>query len=224
MSAAPSGPYVHTGQTAAIIIDHGVADQRAGPWINWSKGLVHGATLTLSEGSGGLLTAFLAIYVGLVGGCFWTILCYVFHRSRLSHRIKDVLYHQQQVILRNNGGPASAAWEFLRLGWCWRELARKPIIRSLPLALAALLNLAFFGVASVFSSEVAKAPGNETLVRDSSCGFWFPVGASGQQETNAFQTKDLVDTVYASTYARSCYSESDGLLDCNRYVVPRIDW
>ncbi len=149
----------------------------------------------------------------------------MFHWTRLSHRIRDVLYHQQQVILRNNGGPASAAWEFLRVGWCWRELARKPIIRSLPLALAGLLNLAFFGVASVFSSEVAKAAGNETLVRASLCGFWVAVTGLGfEDETYGPLRKDVTDITYASTYARSCYTESGGVFDCNRYVVPRINW
>lgn len=144
--------------------------------------------------------------------------------------MKDAMYHQQQVILRNNGGPASAAWEFLRLGWFWRKLARSPMIRNLPLALTALMNLAIFSVASVFSSEVAKAPGNETLVRDSICGWWSP--GEVPQEFNDMKGKDMFDyqtqylrnSIAAASYARACYTNSESILDCNRYAVPRIKW
>lgn len=50
-----------------------------GPWINWSHGLIAGATVTLGEREGGLLTAFIATFVTIVGAELWKIICYISH-------------------------------------------------------------------------------------------------------------------------------------------------
>ena len=55
-----------------------------GPWINFSKGTILGATLTISARDGAILVAFLALFVRFVGGHFWSILCFVLHQSRSS--------------------------------------------------------------------------------------------------------------------------------------------
>lgn len=46
-----------------------------GTWINWSRGRIMGATLTLDRRGGNLLIAFTAIFVGLVSERFWRIAC-----------------------------------------------------------------------------------------------------------------------------------------------------
>lgn len=81
-----------------------------GAWINWSRGLVTGATITLGEREGGLLTAFIATFVTIVGAELWKISCYVFHQIRSKQEPQDGLYHQQQVILRTYPTPGGAAW------------------------------------------------------------------------------------------------------------------
>lgn len=61
----------------------------SGPWINWSHGLLSGSTITLSERSGGLLTAFIATFVTIVGAELWKILCYILHQIRSSRTPQD---------------------------------------------------------------------------------------------------------------------------------------
>lgn len=46
-----------------------------GTWINWSRGRVMGATLTLDRRDGNLLIAFTAVFVGIVTERFWRIAC-----------------------------------------------------------------------------------------------------------------------------------------------------
>jgi hypothetical protein len=42
-----------------------------GPWINWSEGVIRGATLTLSQKHSGVLSAFLAILVYPMNGDYY---------------------------------------------------------------------------------------------------------------------------------------------------------
>ena len=62
-----------------------------GPWVNWTHGPIVGATLTLSDAHGALLTAFIATFVTLVGAQLFKILTYVFHQFRSSTAAKDGL-------------------------------------------------------------------------------------------------------------------------------------
>lgn len=183
-----------------------------GPWVNWSHGLIRGATLTLPRDSGGLLIAFLALFVGLAGSCFWYILCYFLHQSRASREKKDALHHQQQAIIRNNAGPAVTAWEFLRLGWYWRSAAQSPFWRSLPLVVLASLNLSVFGVASIYSSEITKAAGNESLIRGSTCGAWLARPDGSVEGEFGYRSKSLGDAISAASYARACYNNTRHIL------------
>src|SRR5277367_4316988 len=53
-----------------------------GFWINWSKGPILGATLTTTSQDGFLLVSFLALFVRMVGGHFWSVLCFVMHQLK----------------------------------------------------------------------------------------------------------------------------------------------
>lgn len=89
-----------------------------GPWVNWGRGdLITGATLTLSEQSGGLLTSFIATFVTIVGAQLWKILSFTIHQSRSTTIPVDGLHHQQQIIWRNTPGPGGAAWTFAQQAW-----------------------------------------------------------------------------------------------------------
>ncbi|KAI7775669.1 hypothetical protein LA080_006451 [Diaporthe eres] len=50
-------------------------DVYLGPWINWSRGPVMGATLTLNGREGKLLLAFTAVFIGVATGRLWRIAC-----------------------------------------------------------------------------------------------------------------------------------------------------
>lgn len=192
-----------------------------GAWVNWSHGRVVGSTITLSPRSGSLLTAFLAIFVTAAGAALWRILAFVVHQSRTRQDPRDGLHHQQQVILRNTSTPGAASWQLLSLVHAWRKLVKRPLWRSLPLVLLALVNLGAFAVAGVFSAEVTKAAGTTVLVRSDNCGNW-----TLNSTTSAFAIshKSLNDTITAASYARACYGGPPDSIACNLYTKPSLTY
>ena len=196
-----------------------------GLWINWSHGAVLGSTLTLSASHGGLLTAFLAIFVSVAGAACWTITSFALHQYRAKLEYQDGLHHQQQLILRGNFSPISAFSQFSQLIYHWQSLAKNPIRRTLPLAIPALLNLILFALASVFSSQVAKAPGNEALISPGNCGdISWSDDLSFTLSRSIYASKVLNDSANAAAYARACYSTSQKPLLCNQYAKQQIPW
>ena len=195
-----------------------------GIWVNWSRGPVLGSTLTLSDTHGSLLTAFLGIFVTAVGGAMWRITSFMIHQSRAKRAHQDGLHHQQQAIFRNASTPGSASWQLLQLLFHWSGYAKRPALRILPLAALALTNLVLFSLAGVFSAQVTKAAGNETLIRSPNCGTWDVSSHTGPLEQAAFRSKTLLDTTSASTYARSCYGVAPNSLSCNQYAQSSIPW
>ncbi|KAI9795054.1 MAG: hypothetical protein M1816_000076 [Peltula sp. TS41687] len=192
-----------------------------GAWTNWSHGRILGATITLSTRSGGLLTAFLAIFVAAAGAALWRILAFIAHQARTSQSPQDGLHHQQQVILRNTGSSGVASWEFLQLAYAWWRLAKRPFWRSLPLVLLALINMIAFAVAGVFSAEVTKAAGTSVLVKGNLCGNWT---LNSTDASTAFVHKTVNDTVTAMSYARSCYGGTYNPIQCNQYVKQSLPY
>lgn len=197
-----------------------------GPWVNWSHGRVLGSTLTLSERNGGLLTAFLATFVTAAGVACWRILSYTLHQIRARQEDQDVLHHQQQATFRNTGTPAAAAWQFVQLIWYWRKLAARPLARTLPVLLLALLNIVFWALASIFSSEVTRAAGNEVLVHSPHCGLLTLANNSSLSQPNltSFETLEVNDTLTATTYSQACYGKTHDSLQCNQYARRSIPW
>lgn len=112
-----------------------------GAWTNWSRGRISGATITLGERDGGLLTAFIATFVTIVGAELWKIVCFVSHQLRSNSEPQDGLYHQQQFILRNAPTPGGAVWSFFQQSWFWSGKARQSLFRT--------LSWAFFGIAYI---------------------------------------------------------------------------
>lgn len=195
-----------------------------GIWVNWSRGTILGSTLTLSDRNGGLLIAFLAIFVSAAGGALWRIISYAIHQSRAKLAYQDGLHHQQQVIFRNASTPGSASWQLLQLLFQWWDNAKRPVLRVVPLAALALVNLFLFALAGVFSAEVTKAAGNEVLVRSPNCGTWAISPNSTLEQQAAFRSKTLLDSTSASTYARSCYGQAQDPLACTQFTQPNIPW
>ncbi|KAI9832552.1 MAG: hypothetical protein M1819_004342 [Sarea resinae] len=194
-----------------------------GPWINWSHGLIKGSTITLSSRDAGLLTAFLALFVSFAGGQLWTILSFVIHQSRASLKDKDGLHHQQQAILRNTGSAGAASYQLARLALPWWKRAKRPVWRTIPVMILPLINLVGFGVAGIFSSQVTKAPGNETLIHSDNCGWWaIDANAPPLDRVYALQNKVLNDSINAANYARSCYGLMANPLDCSQYTKAQI--
>ena len=195
-----------------------------GIWINWSHGVVAGSTLTLNERDGGLLTAFLAIFVSAAGAAAWRIMSYALHQSRARQEYQDGLHHQQQAILRNSHSPTGASWQLMQLTWFWRSNATRYLMRTIPLAGLALLNLALFGVAGVFSSEVTKAPGNETLVRSPDCGYIYLKDPGSVKASADYTSMDTNDTLPAAAYQRACYDNVENSLQYGQFIQRQLRW
>ncbi|KAE8383096.1 hypothetical protein BDV26DRAFT_287882 [Aspergillus bertholletiae] len=188
-----------------------------GAWTNWSHGRFRGATLTLPQEYAGLLTAFLAIFVSFAGTMMWRILSFIIHQANVTHpsEKRDFLHHSRQVILRNSGSGTAAAWAFTMLAWNAGRKAPRGLLRILPLALIALLNVALFGVSGVFTSYVTKVPGNTTIILGPHCG---GSEANAALDTGGvYLSKLLEDTKQAAAYAKQCYQGSSSLA-CGRYV------
>lgn len=204
--------------------DYASSDAYIGVWTNWSKGRINGATLTIPRREAGLLTAFLAIYVSAVGGQFWRIVCYTFHqaRARQSARPGDVVHRQIQVLLRNSEGAGGGLWEFARLPFQWRHWGKNTLLKCALFAFLAMLNLSAFGAASIFSSAVAKAAGNETLMYSKDCGVARFPAVLDPTFSKLLRVMHLSQS--AAGYARSCYGQVDNLLQCNTYPQRQIEW
>lgn len=77
----------------------------------------------------------------------------------------------------------------------------------------------------MFSSEVTKAAGNETLIRSPDCGSLnFTGEAASQQSLAALNSVDVNDTLAATTYSRACYGSSHNLLQCAQYPQQQLPW
>ncbi|KAH7176214.1 hypothetical protein EDB81DRAFT_621163, partial [Dactylonectria macrodidyma] len=98
-------------------------DIYTGFWIDWSRGPVVGATITLSLRSGLLLLSFIASFVTFVGTRLWCIFRFIIHQLLAKSSTNDGIYFQRQSILRNSNTPLSAAWESIQQAWYWRGSA-----------------------------------------------------------------------------------------------------
>lgn len=204
--------------------DYTSSDAYVGVWTNWSRGKIHGATLTLPRREAGLLTAFLAIYVSAVGGQFWRIVCYMFHQARAGQtaRQRDGFHRQIQVLLRNSEGAGGGLWEFARLPFQWRHWGTSTLLKCTLFAFLAFLNLSAFGAASIFSSAVAKAAGNETLIHSKNCGFAVFPDTLDPTFSKLLRVMRLSQS--AAGYARACYGDVDNLLQCTTYPQRQIKY
>ena len=186
-----------------------------GAWINWSRGPILGATITLSQHNGSLFTAFLGIFVTIAGGACWHVLSFLIHQHRVGQdgKNKNALHHQQQIILRNSGSSTGTAWQMIRFIWNKRKLGKKQILRNLPFVILALCNTLLFAVAGVFSSAATKAAGSETLISSSHCGY-LDIRAKDGVSTIASLAKIANDTSAAVFYSRECYGDASNDLVC----------
>lgn len=118
-------------------------DIYTGLWINHLRGDFRGARLTLSREAGGLLIAFLALFIAVTARGVWKLARYLLFVTGSSSIEQDGIYHQRQAILRNGSLAFDALWDLLRLGYSWRGRAGRITRRLLPsILLASLISLA----------------------------------------------------------------------------------
>jgi hypothetical protein len=115
-----------------------------GFWINRSFGVVRGATLTLDRNRGGLLIAFLALFVSTSGRSLWKITRCFLHFTHSSDESSEAVQIQRQAILRNTSLPLDAAFDLALAFRAWHRrgtgLFRKLLF---PAVVALLLAVSF---------------------------------------------------------------------------------
>lgn len=217
-------------------------DVYTGHWVRWARGSVMGSTLTLTTRDGSFMVAFLAIFVSFVGGQFWGILSFLLHQKRVKRLPQDALHHQQQAVLRNASSPFAALRQWLRMVWAWQSQTNKPLLGSLALMLIALLDIAGFTIAGIFSSHITST-NNYVLLRPQHCGNWLWSDVEGldSQEANsltgdnfasrlppyiAYFADLLQDAKQSLTYARSCYGDQgrspNSMPECQAYMTRKL--
>ncbi|KAF2090371.1 hypothetical protein K490DRAFT_35524 [Saccharata proteae CBS 121410] len=196
-----------------------------GPWINWSHGYVKGATITLTRRDGGLMIAFVALFVGIAGTCLWRITCFALHHILSSETAEDGLYHQRQAILRNAATGTNGLCGLLQLGWFWRGKARRSYRRILPLIGLTVFLVSAFAVAGIFSSQVSTSVGTEVLLTSPGCGYFdLSVDQNLTQLDAAYLPYIVLLKSLSSSYAQECYTDSgkNDIAACEVYVKQNI--
>ena len=195
-----------------------------GFWTNWSRGHLAGATLTLTHRAGALLTAFLAIFVAFVGTSFWRITRFTFHQLLSTENPRDGLYHQVQAILRNSETATVACTRLFYILWAWRQKARRPVRRLLPLLTVTILTIICFTVASIFSARISAGMSNEVLISSTSCGKIY-TGDPNVVNSNMIQTilypyLSQKATAWAN-YVETCYADTQSGV-CNSFIKRQL--
>lgn len=178
-----------------------------GYWTNWSYGRLTGSTITLDQ-NGVLLTAFVAVFVTFVGNRFWSLACFALHQYFSSAKAQDGLYHQRQIILRNSANEMDGLVNLFRMLSAWRRRTDRRFNRLMPLIGFAVLNVAAFHVASIFSSKVSSAMGSEVLVSSASCGIPWERTYDDNKVQTILSPWDARRMTTFNTYAQQCYLNS----------------
>lgn len=189
-----------------------------GIWTNWSHGAVAGLTYTTTIQNGGLIIAFLALFVTFTGTCFWTIVSFVVHQILSREAPQCAIYHQQQAILRSSDTSAAALWRLFKLLWAWRRSAPATSLKStlLPLV-ASTVTFCAFAVTGLFSSRVATSRGGEVLVVGDRCAT-LNVSLYTQENYAMAQSYGAGRIRSSANYKSSCYVTSGSTENCRTLV------
>lgn len=218
---------------AQAILDTSVNDPvYLGVWTNWSLGgRFTGSVITVTHRNGALLTAFLAIFVTFTGSRLWRIACFALHQWLMakSNLPQDGLYHQRQAILRNASDGTSGSIQLLKSLWAWRLRAKQPLHRMVPTIVFSVSMTAALAVASLFSSKISSAMGNEVLISSSHCGLpgWIP-GRSLDPNPSAENYDNIYNPWVAqrinsyANYVQRCYLNNSTLDTCLPFIRKRL--
>lgn len=200
-------------------------DVYLGFWINWSYGSIRGATLTLTQRDGGLLLAFLALFVTVAGTCFWRIVCFVLHHKLSSETSKDGIYHQRQAILRNAANTMSGLWSLLQMNWVWRKHTQaRPYRRILPLIMFSVIITSVFILASIFSSRISTSMGNEVLLLGSNCGIRTSDTLDSEYWYGTYLPYVAERTAFSANYAQECYRKGAMIQNCPTFLQKNLKY
>lgn len=169
--------------------------------------------------------------IGWSGIASWELICFILHTFRSTSRPQDMLFHQQQVILRSRAPALDTVFKLTKLAVEWRSNTPRAFLKNLPLIGLGSLNMIVFLVAGILVSRTTS-PDSEVLARGK-CGFIQGSAAGGEWLGGNSTQRSIGDVLYQaasktyrdeSFYARSCYGNQ---LDrsptfCKLYKEPYI--
>ncbi|KAL7774346.1 hypothetical protein CFE70_005258 [Pyrenophora teres f. teres 0-1] len=193
-----------------------------GVWTDWSHGSVKGLTYTTTLQQGGLLVAFLALFVTFTGTCFWTIVSFTIHQMLSRQAPQNATYHQRQAILRNSGTSGAAAWKFFLLTWAWRKTNWGASVKTTLLPfMVSLISFCAFAAAGIFSSQVATSRGGQVLLVGDKCAS-YNTSLITPQNQGSFQSWVASSIRSSANYESSCYSGNASTYSCNNFVKKKL--
>ena len=197
-------------------------DVHLGAWIDWSRGTIHGATLTLTRQDGNLVIAFVAFFVAFVGTRFWRLTFLALHYIYSREEARDGIHHQRQVFLRNVPNAEAAVGTLAAIAVAWGKVAKQVWMRLFPVIGLAIAWIMGFTLAGGFSSRIAAFANNEVLLSGANCG----VVQSDYGLTSFTNTAGPLIAqalVAAESYARLCYTSSPTpSVSCGTYVKKQL--
>ncbi|KAF2680089.1 hypothetical protein K458DRAFT_111142 [Lentithecium fluviatile CBS 122367] len=201
-----------------------------GFWVNWSDGAVNGSTLTLPTQWGLIVTAFFALFIKLVGGYLWGIICFALHQQSASSRPEDDIYHQHQVILRNTEHETSFIWNLHKVAFAHKGTRSEAYRRSFWLILLAVIHGVSFSIVGGLSSSFIVL-NNEVQLLPGQCGWVKEVPLTNLTDDATFAAANaLIVSVRngfrrSATYSRSCYAQAEGSnTACGTYIQAALPY
>ena len=142
--------------------------------------------------------------------------------------MRDALHHQQQALLRNSHSVANTLWQWWTIGWAWRSKAKNSVMRSLALITVAIIQIALFLCAGIFSSKLVLTD-HAALSSSKNCGSW-PLQyvyrdnrnetPSALREQNMYSVNARRQMTDALNYVEECYYPDS---DCTEYIKASLN-
>lgn len=202
------------------MIDGGTSVEPCPPrllfWVDYSRGPVLGATITVTSSNANLVIAVLSLLVTFSGSHLWDLVAFICFRTGLSNQPRSALHRQLQILLRNITSPGAFLKETGLVGWSSRYRDARSSLA--PAAALAVFCSTGFLIAGIFVSLIVSTSGLQVLVQSDSCGW-----VSWRNETTD-QNRDYQQTIFkqAVTYVQTCYNNSEPLSQCNIYVQQAV--
>ena len=194
-----------------------------GVWTNWTHGAVYGLTLTLTNRTGLLFVAFLAMYVQVVGSHFWQLLAFIIFRMRLKDPT-DGLHLQHEAILRNADSGVTALMQIMATGWAWRGRAQHSMRRSFSYGTAGAVHRPSLCDSWISSRRGSQAQTPEVLVAASPlCGDFELKNSFGftRNTTGPMSEADVgIATLLSSSFYNSLITQSSTYIQAMYNVWP----
>lgn len=198
-----------------------------GSWINWNGNHFSGGRITMTTENANILSTFSGVFIAFVEGGFWSLITYaIYHIQYSKTATYDALHLQKQVLLRNSTSDVSDSYSMFSLAKAWKPRKVRAVRRTAIISVIALLNFLFFVLAlPFFYSLLTKSPGEEVLVRNPNCGFWWANSLSTGLNFSASEESLVRSSWGASNYADDCYDTeiSSSICDFN-FVSRQIRW